>query len=218
MGLIAKGVVILLALMSVVTLAIAIDRLLVVLRPRARGRKYAATVQRHLDKGEFEAAAKVDGRGAGSMAAVVSAGVAEYLDARSDAPSVEATLDAVESALARTLDVEMGRLKRGLGVLATIGSTAPFIGLFGTVVGIVNAFRQIARTGSGGLGAVSAGIAEALVTTAFGILVAIPAVMLFNALTGQIDALQSSMTQAGSVVVDFVRKAGWTASRPKEAA
>lgn len=219
MGGIAKGVVMLLALMSVTTLAVGIDRLLAVLRPRAKGRVYAATVQKHLDKGEFEAAAKVDGRGAGAMASVVSAGITEYLDSRAEAPNIEATLESVESTIARTLDVEVGKLKRGLGALATIGSTSPFIGLFGTVVGIVNAFRQIARTGSGGLGAVSAGIAEALVTTAFGILVAIPAVVLFNYFTGQVDALQGSMTQAGSVIVDFIRKAGWSVGRAsKEAA
>jgi biopolymer transport protein ExbB/biopolymer transport protein TolQ len=219
MGLIAKGVVLLLALMSVATLAVGIDRMLAVLRPRARGRQYAAAVQSHLDKGEFEAAAKVDRRGAGAIAEVVSAGIAEFLDARKEAPNIEATLDAVESTLARTLDVEVAKLKRGLGALATIGSTSPFIGLFGTVVGIVNAFRQIARTGSGGLGAVSGGIAEALVTTAFGILVAIPAVVLFNYFTGQVDAQQGSMTQGGSVIIDFIRKAGWSAARPsKEAA
>lgn len=219
MGLIAKAVVLLLAIMSVATLAVGIDRTLALLRPRAKGQRYAADVQRHLDKGEFEAAAKVDRQGAGAIAEVVSAGIAEFLDARKDAPSTEATLVAVESTLARTLDVEVAKLKRGLGALATIGSTSPFIGLFGTVVGIVNAFRQIAKTGSGGLGAVSAGIAEALVTTAFGILVAIPAVVLFNYFTGQVDAQQSSMTQAGSVIVDFIRKASWSAARPsKEAA
>lgn len=216
MGLIAKGVVILLAMMSVTTFAIGIDRMLAVLRPRTKGRLYAANVQHYLDKGEFEAAAKVDGKGAGAMAAVVAAGIAEYLDARKEAPSSEATMDAVESTLARTLEQEVAKLRRGLGALATIGSTSPFIGLFGTVVGIVNAFRQIAKTGSGGLGAVSGGIAEALVTTAFGILVAIPAVVLFNYFTGQVDALQGAMTQAGSVVVDFIRKAGWSESRPRK--
>ena len=219
MGLIAKGVVLLLVAMSITTLAVAIDRVLVVLRPRAKGRLYSEAVQKHLDKVDFDQAAKVDTKGAGAMAQVVSAGIAEYLDARRDAPSIDDAMVAVESTLARSIDAEVAKLRRGLGALATIGSTSPFIGLFGTVVGIVNAFRQIAKTGAGGLGAVSAGIAEALVTTAFGILVAIPAVVLFNYLTGQVDALQGAMTQAASVVVDFVRKAGWAgARRGKEAA
>jgi biopolymer transport protein ExbB/biopolymer transport protein TolQ len=220
MGWIAKGVVLLLAVMSVITVAVAIDRVLAVIRPRAKGRLYSEAVQKHLDKGDFEQAAKVPTTGAGPMAQVVSAGVAEYLDARTEAPTIEYAIVAVESTLARTVDVETAKLRRGLGALATIGSTSPFIGLFGTVVGIVNAFRQIARTGSGGLGAVSAGIAEALVTTAFGILVAIPAVVLFNYFTGQVDALSGAMTQAASVVVDFVRKAGWAGTRAssKEAA
>ena len=218
MGLIAKGVVILLALMSVATLSVGIDRMLAVLRPRKKGALFAAAVQKHLDKGDFEAASKVDGKGAGAIAQVVSAGLAEYLESRKDAPSVDAALVAVESTLARTLDVEVAQLRRGLGALATSVSTTPFIGLFGTVVGIVNAFRQIAKTGSGGLGTVSAGIAEALVTTAFGILVAIPAVVLFNYFTGQVDAQQGSMTQAGSVIIDFIRKAGWSETRPKREA
>ena len=218
MGLIARGVVLLLAVMSVTTVAVGVDRMLAVLRPRAKGRRYAESVQKHLDAGDFEQAAKVDRKGAGAIAEVVNAGLAEYLEARKDAPSIDDTIVAVESTLARTLDVEVGRLRRGLGALATIGSTSPFIGLFGTVVGIVNAFRQIAKTGSGGLGAVSAGIAEALVATAFGILVAIPAVVLFNYFTGQVEAQQSAMTQAASVVVDFIRKAGWSGARAKKEA
>jgi biopolymer transport protein ExbB/biopolymer transport protein TolQ len=219
MGAIAKAVVFLLAVMSITTLAVGIDRVLAIVRPRTKARLYAGAVQKHLDKGEFEAAAKVDGKGAGAMAEVVAAGIAEYLDARKDAPTLDDSLVSVESTLARTLDVEVAKMRRGLGALATIGSTSPFIGLFGTVVGIVNAFRQIAKTGSGGLGAVSAGIAEALVTTAFGILVAIPAVVLFNYFTGLVDAQQGAMTQAGSVVVDFIRKAGWSQARSgKEAA
>ena len=88
------------------------------------------------------------------------------------------------------------QLKRGLGFLATIGSTAPFIGLFGTVVGIINAFRNIAATGSGGMSVVSGGIAEALVSTALGIFVAIPAVVAFNHFTGKIETFHVEMNRA----------------------
>ena len=96
------------------------------------------------------------------------------------------------------------RLRRGLGALATIGSTAPFIGLFGTVVGIVNAFREIARTGSGGLGAVSAGIAEALVVPALGLLVAIPAVLAYNHLSSRADGLLLAIDQARGPFADHL--------------
>ena len=96
--------------------------------------------------------------------------------------------------------------KRGLGGLATIGATAPFIGLFGTVVGIINAFRGMAITGSGGLGAVSAGIAEALVTTALGLFVAIPAVWLYNYFLNRVERFQIEMANSSSELVDFFIK------------
>ncbi|MBI2897717.1 MAG: MotA/TolQ/ExbB proton channel family protein [Deltaproteobacteria bacterium] len=215
MGPIAKLVVLLLAVMSVAAISIGIDRALVVLRPRRAGYRYASSVQQHLVGGRFEDAAKVDAKGGGAMARVVSAGLTEYLDSRQQAPSLAETIVSVEATLDRVIDGEVAKLRRGLGALATIGSISPFVGLFGTVVGIVNAFREIARTGSGGLGAVSAGIAEALVTTAFGILVAIPAVVLFNYFTGQVDATEKALSDASGVVVDFIRKAGWNGAKAK---
>src|SRR5713226_415421 len=99
------------------------------------------------------------------------------------------------------------QLKRGLGFLATIGSTAPFIGLFGTVAGIINAFRNIAATGSGGMSVVSGGIAEALVTTALGIFVAIPAVAAFNYFTGRIENFHIEMNRASTQLVNRLFKA-----------
>src|SRR5262249_15529080 len=98
------------------------------------------------------------------------------------------------------------QLKRGLGFLATIGSTAPFIGLFGTVVGIINAFRSIAATGSGGMSVVSGGIAEALVSTALGIFVAIPAVVAFNHFTGKIETFHVEMNRASTQLVNCLFK------------
>src|SRR5262249_9362963 len=98
------------------------------------------------------------------------------------------------------------QLKRGLGFLATIGSTAPFIGLFGTVVGIINAFRSIAATGSGGMSVVSGGIAEALVSTALGIFVAIPAVIAFNSFTGKIETFHVQMNRASTQLVNCLFK------------
>jgi len=97
-------------------------------------------------------------------------------------------------------------LKRGLTVLATVGSTAPFVGLMGTVMGIVNAFTMMAASGSGGLGTVSAGIAEALVTTAFGLLVAIPAVVAFNFLQGWIDGRAVDISESSNEFLDAVAK------------
>src|SRR5258708_2477935 len=95
-------------------------------------------------------------------------------------------------------------MKRGQGVLATVSSTAPFVGLLGTVMGIVNSFQAMASSGSGGLGTVSAGIAEALITTAFGLLVAIPSVMMFNYFTGWIDARAVDMSESANEFLDLV--------------
>ena len=103
---------------------------------------------------------------------------------------------------------EVEALKGPLWVLGTVGASAPFIGLFGTVVGIINAFRAMAATGQGGLGAVSAGIAEALFTTAAGLLVAIPAVMSFNYFTNTIEAFVVEMNEVSSELLSFVLKEG----------
>ena len=97
-------------------------------------------------------------------------------------------------------------MKKGLGALATIGSTAAFVGLFGTVFGIITAFSGMAKTGSGGLGAVAAGIAEALVTTAAGIAVAIIAVVLFNYFQNKLERFQIEMANTSSELVDFFLK------------
>ena len=97
-------------------------------------------------------------------------------------------------------------MKRGLGGLATIGSTAPFVGLFGTVMGILNAFKGISQEKATGLAAVAGGIAEALVTTAFGLLVAIPAAMMFNYLTGRVEAFDVEMDNSSSELIDYFLK------------
>jgi biopolymer transport protein ExbB/TolQ len=110
----------------------------------------------------------------------------------------------VSRALERQAQREVQLLKRGQGVLATVSSTAPFVGLLGTVMGIVNSFQMMAASGSGGLGTVSAGIAEALVTTAFGLLVAIPAVMIFNYFTGWIEARSVDISESSNELLDVV--------------
>jgi biopolymer transport protein ExbB/biopolymer transport protein TolQ len=144
------------------------------------------------------------------VARVVSAGVAELIETRS-VNDPNARVELVSRALDRSTAITLAEMKRGLGGLATIGSTAPFIGLFGTVVGIIHAFEGIASTGSGGLAAVSGGIAEALVATALGILVAIPAVMAFNYFTGMLERFHVEMNTSSAQLVDFLSKRMQTA-------
>jgi len=139
------------------------------------------------------------------VARVVSAGVCEYDDARVGDSDPVTVIERVTGALEDSKIEALVEMKRGLGILATIGSTAPFIGLFGTVVGIINAFQGIARTGTGGMAAVSGGIAEALVATALGIFVAIPAVVAFNTFTGKLEQFTVEMNQASSQLVNALR-------------
>jgi biopolymer transport protein ExbB/TolQ len=134
------------------------------------------------------------------------------LACRSSAASVRAAaspreqIESSKRALERSEAIVHAKLKRGLGGLATIGSTAPFIGLLGTVIGILNAFQQIATQKTSGIGAVAGGISEALVTTAFGLLVAIPAVMTFNYFTNKVEAFDVEMDNSSSELVDYFIK------------
>jgi biopolymer transport protein ExbB/TolQ len=141
------------------------------------------------------------------VAQVISAGIAEYEGVREAGGDQSASADLVTSALRDSMSETLVQLKQGLGFLATIGSTAPFVGLFGTVAGIINAFRNIAATGSGGMSVVSGGIAEALVTTALGIFVAIPAVAAFNYFTGRIENFHIEMNRASTQLVNRLFKA-----------
>jgi len=140
------------------------------------------------------------------VAQVVSAGVLEYDGVRQSGGDPESSLELVTSALRDSKAETLIQLKRGLGFLATVGSIAPFIGLFGTVVGIINAFKGISNEKSTGLGAVAGGISEALVTTAIGLFVAIPAVWMFNYFTNKIEAFDVEMGNSSSELIDYFLK------------
>jgi biopolymer transport protein ExbB/biopolymer transport protein TolQ len=140
------------------------------------------------------------------VAQVVSAGILEYDGVRQSGGDPAASLELVTSALRDSISETLVQLKRGLGFLATTSSAAPFIGLFGTVVGIINAFQSIAATGSGGMSVVSGGIAEALVSTALGIFVAIPALVAYNHFMGKIENFHVEMNRASSQLVNRLFK------------
>ena len=180
MGPLARGVVALLALMSLGSLATAAEKWLVLRRAARESTRFQAVWRERLSRdGVAHAADSADQFPHSHLAHIVAAGTA-ILTAHL---TPDAQREAYDRTARRAILAAGAQMRRGLSVLATVGSTAPFVGLVGTVVGIVNAFQQIAATGQGGVGQVSAGIAEALVTTAFGIGVAIPAVWLFNHLT-----------------------------------
>ena len=140
------------------------------------------------------------------VAQVVAAAILEYDGVRKKGADPVHSLEVVTSALEDSTAETLLQLKRGLGFLATIGSTAPFIGLFGTVVGIINAFRSIASAGAGGMAVVSGGMAEALVSTGLGIFVAIPAVVAYNHFTGNLENFRVEINRASSQLVNHLFK------------
>jgi biopolymer transport protein ExbB/biopolymer transport protein TolQ len=207
MGLFAKSIVIILFIMSIWSLAVIIDRALYFSAARKQSREFAPKVAGALKEGRLDEAIKVADRSKKShLAEVVTAGLTEFRSFGSGGAITEEQVESSKRALERSEAIVHAKLKKGLGGLATIGSTAPFIGLLGTVMGILNAFQKIAATKSSGLGAVAGGISEALVTTAFGLLVAIPAVMTFNYFTNKVEAFDVEMDNSSSELVDYFIK------------
>jgi biopolymer transport protein ExbB len=207
MGILAKAVVIILFVMSGWSIGVMIDRWMAFSAARKQSRAFAPAVAGALRDGKIDEAIKVAERNKKShLAKVVTAGLMEFRAHQDSSDIPGETIEASKRALERTEAIVHAELKRGLGGLATIGSTAPFVGLFGTVVGILNAFKGISQEKATGLAAVAGGIAEALVTTAVGLFVAIPAVMMFNYLTGRVEAFDVEMDNSSSELIDYFLK------------
>jgi biopolymer transport protein TolQ len=205
MGLFARLIVAVLGVMSVASLVVMAERLIVFNRSRSESRTFAEKMANTLAKNDLMTVASTKiGDKVGHLGRVIGAGL-NALRLSTDKDK-DLQVESVARALERQAQREVQSLKRGLGLLATVGSTAPFVGLLGTVMGIVNAFQSMALTGSGGLGTVSAGIAEALITTAFGLLVAIPAVMAYNYLQGWVDARAVDISESSNEFLDLVAK------------
>ena len=210
MNWVAKGVVILLAIMSVWSLTIAIERLYRFQMAKKQSLRLAREITPMLKQHKLEEAIVFANRKDfrySHLARVLSAGLTEFQYQSSE--ELPPDFDIVASgqrAIERETLMTTAEMRKGLGNLATISTTAPFVGLFGTVAGIIHAFQGMALSGSGGLGAVSAGIAEALVTTAFGLFVAIPAVWLYNYFTQKIDRFQVEMSNSSSQLTDYFIK------------
>jgi len=203
----ALTIVAILFIMSGWSFGVMIDRWMAFNAARKQSRAFAPAVAGALRDGKIDEAIKVAERNKRShLAKVVTAGLMEFRAHQDSADIPGETIEASKRALERTEAIVHAELKRGLGGLATIGSTAPFVGLLGTVLGILNAFKGISQEKATGLTAVAGGIAEALVTTAFGLLVAIPAVMMFNYLTGRVEAFDVEMDNSSSELIDYFLK------------
>jgi len=198
--------------MSMISFGVAIERFYTFLQARKQSKMYAPQVAKHLKEGRLKEALALSQKKEfrySHLAKVVLAGLNEYqyqTDTGGSSLGREDMVDTVRRAIQRASALTASDLKRGVAALATIGATAPFVGLLGTVIGIITAFQGIAATGSGGLGSVSAGISEALVETALGLVVAIPAVWFYNYLTGRIEYFNVEMDNSSSELVDYFIK------------
>ena len=211
MGWVAKAVAFILFFMSMWSFGVAIERIFTFTQARNQSKLFAPQVAKHLREGRLKDAISLAASKTyrySHLAKVVLAGLQEYQFQQESGAGLsrEDLMDTVRRSIQRASALTGSDLRKGVAALATIGSTAPFVGLLGTVVGVITAFQGIAASGSGGLGSVSAGIAEALVETALGLVVAIPAVWFYNYLTGRIEYFNVEMDNSSSELVDYFIK------------
>jgi biopolymer transport protein ExbB/TolQ len=211
MTVVGWAVIVLMGLMSIYSLWVMVERYIVFSKAKNQSLKLLGALSNLLTKGEYAQAIEVTKKYKEShLAKVIAAGLLEFEASRRDKRIADSELavEAARQGMDRTAMITVAELKENLGVLATIGATAPFVGLFGTVVGIINAFTGMAK-GGGGIASVSAGIAEALFTTAGGLLVAIPAVWAYNYFQNRVDRFTVEMSNSGSeMAMYFMKEAG----------
>lgn len=201
------AVIIILLLMSIYIIAIGIERLLTYNKAKTESRQYAPKVAQALKNNNMDEAINISDRHKNShLAMVVSSGLKEFSAHQGNNDISGEEIEASKRATARAMAVKTAELKRGLSGLATVGSTAPFVGLFGTVVGIIGAFVGLAQNEAGGIGEIGGSIAEALITTAAGIAVAVPAVWLFNYFTNKVSSFGIEMENSASELIDYFIK------------
>src|SRR5688572_32265771 len=208
MGLAGKSVAVLMGIMSVYSLWVIVERLIVFTKAKRESLKLIGALSNVLTRGAYQEAIDITKKYKQShLAKVIAAGLLEFEAGRRDKRRIdpEIQVEAARQAMDRTAMITVAEFKENLGVLATIGATAPFVGLFGTVVGIIRAFQGMA-TGGGGIASVSAGIAEALITTAGGLLVAIPAVWAYNYFQNRVDRFTVEMSNSGSEMAMYFMK------------
>jgi biopolymer transport protein ExbB len=202
-----------LVFMSMWSFGVSIERYYTFSQARKQSKLYAPQVAKHLKEGRLKDAILLSQSKQyqySHLAKVVLSGLQEYQFQQESGGAVDRDdmVDTVRRAIQRATALTANDLKKGIPSLATIGATAPFVGLLGTTIGVINAFHGIAASGSGGLGAISGGISEALIKTALGLIVAIPAVWLYNYFAGRLEYLNVEMANSSSELVDyFIKKA-----------
>jgi biopolymer transport protein ExbB/biopolymer transport protein TolQ len=210
-GPVGRLVVLTLLGLSMASISVGTERLLALRRARKLSTEFLTAWRAREERPWSGVVDVAQGEADTSPAAILLRGLGAVLD---QGMPLEIAEKAYDRTTRRLLLASAAQLRRGLGFLATVGSTAPFIGLFGTVLGIVNAFAQMASTGQGGLAVVAGGIAEALVTTALGILAAIPALWMFNSLSGGIAALMTEIECAAEELACSAFSAEYASGSP----
>jgi len=207
MGVLAKAVVVVLAIMSVWSIGVMIERYITYRKARKQSQEFAPLVAEALGKGNLDEAIELaEQYNRSHLARVVHAGLQEFQAHTGEDVIPGETIDSSRRAIQRAQAIGVEDFKRSLGGLATIGATAPFVGLFGTTVGVINAFAGMSAGEDVGLAAVAGGISEALVATAIGLFVAVPAVWMYNYFTGKIESFIVEMDNSGSELIDYFLK------------
>jgi biopolymer transport protein ExbB len=203
MGVVSKLIAFTLVLMAVASIAVVVERMIALARSKAETGRFMKVAGPLLDSWDMSELIKTaDRHRVSDLARLVGGAVRRYVRAENEPDGNLSPVELSRREVGRRREAISMDLRRGMSVLATVGSIAPFVGLLGTVVGIITAFQSIATSGSGGLGAVSAGIAEALIVTALGLSVAIPAVLCFNWLTGKISAVEAAIDRNAGELLD----------------
>jgi biopolymer transport protein ExbB/TolQ len=207
LGAVALVVLIILLIMSMYSIAIMVERYLTYSSAKKQSREFAPRVAQALKNDRIEEAINISDKHKKShLAMVVNAGLQEFRAHGQSSDISGEEIEASKRALQRAIAIKSAEFRRGLSGLATVGSTAPFVGLFGTVFGIINAFTGMKSAESAGIGAVAGGIAEALIATAIGLGVAVPAVWAFNYFTGKVDGFIIEMDNSASELIDYFLK------------
>ena len=208
MGMFAKTIVFILAAMSIWSLTIMVSKAIQFRRAQSETRKFAPQFSRSIQEENLDQAITLAEKFKKShVARVVGEALSEVKPLLRDRATITAAdINSAERAVERQMLIVLAELKRGNGVLATVGSTAPFVGLLGTTIGIINSFQGMAASGGGGLASIGGGISEALATTALGLLVAIPAVWAYNYFQTKIDNLTAEMTYVSKEMIDYLIK------------
>ena len=212
-----KGVVIMLTIQALASIAVVVDRLILLALSNKRSKVFAKEAGRKLAGGEYDTVVKISKEHEGShLANFIETGLSVFLARRNDGIDREKSAELANRALERRGEQLSLSLNRGMNILASTGSTAPFIGLLGTVLGILNTFKTMSAEGGGGLDTIGAQIGEALIVTGYGLMVAIPTVLLFNFLSGKIARYEAGLANAGSELIDQLEAGSTTTDRISE--